>query len=92
MSGGALMAPDVFRMFHAMGVKLRNVYGATEIGLLTAHVGESYQLETSGSWMQSNTAYGEPLEYRVSPEGELQVRGGSGLAAITANPKRQPRR
>ncbi|MEO9629113.1 MAG: AMP-binding protein, partial [Sulfitobacter sp.] len=51
LSGGALMAPDVFRMFHAMGVKLRNVYGATEIGLLTAHVGDSYQLETSGSWM-----------------------------------------
>ncbi|WP_026758472.1 AMP-binding protein [Sediminimonas qiaohouensis] len=79
LSGGALMAPDVFRMFHAMGVKLRNVYGATEIGLLTAHVGESYQLETSGSWMQSNPAYGDPLEYRVSPEGELQVRGGSGF-------------
>ena len=86
MSGGALMAPDVFRMFHAMGVKLRNVYGATEIGLLTAHVGESYQLETSGSWMQSNTAYGEPLEYRVSPEGELQVRGGSGFGGYYGKP------
>lgn len=86
LSGGALMAPDVFRMFHAMGVKLRNVYGATEIGLLTAHVGESYQLETSGSWMQSNTAYGDPLEYRVSPEGELQVRGGSGFGGYHGKP------
>jgi len=86
LSGGALMAPDVFRMFHAMGVKLRNVYGATEIGLLTAHVGDSYQLETSGSWMKSNTAYGEPLEYRVSPEGELQVRGGSGFGGYHGKP------
>ena len=86
LSGGALMAPDVFRMFHAMGVKLRNVYGATEIGLLTAHVGESYQLETSGSWMQSNPAYGEPLEYRVSPEGELQVRVGSGFGGYHGKP------
>jgi long-chain acyl-CoA synthetase len=86
LSGGALMAPDVFRMFHAMGVKLRNVYGATEIGLLTAHTGESYRLETSGSWMQSNTAYGEPLEYRVSPEGELQVRGGSGFGGYYGKP------
>ncbi|MGR3609938.1 MAG: AMP-binding protein [Sulfitobacter sp.] len=86
LSGGALMAPDVFRMFHAMGVKLRNVYGATEIGLLTAHVGDSYQLETSGSWMPSNTAYGEPLEYRVSPEGELQVRGGSGFGGYHGKP------
>ena len=88
MSGGALMAPDVFRMFHAMGVKLRNVYGATEIGLLTAHVGESYQLETSGSWMQSNTNYGEPLEYRVSDEGELQVRGGSGFGGYHGKPEK----
>ncbi|MGB3246705.1 MAG: AMP-binding protein [Sulfitobacter sp.] len=88
MSGGALMAPDVFRMFHAMGVKLRNVYGATEIGLLTAHMGESYQLETSGSWMQSNTNYGEPLEYRVSPEGELQVRGGSGFGGYHGKPEK----
>jgi long-chain acyl-CoA synthetase len=86
LSGGALMAPDVFRMFHAMGVKLRNVYGATEIGLLTAHVGESYQLETSGSWMQSTPAYGDPLEYRVSPEGELQVRGGSGFGGYHGKP------
>ncbi|MGR3550786.1 AMP-binding protein [Pseudooceanicola sp.] len=88
MSGGALMAPDVFRMFHAMGVKLRNVYGATEIGLLTAHAGESYQLETSGSWMQSNTAYGDPLEYQVSPEGELQVRGGSGFGGYHGKPEK----
>jgi long-chain acyl-CoA synthetase len=86
MSGGALMAPDVFRMFHAMGVKLRNVYGATEIGLLTAHMGASYQLETSGSWMQSNTAYGDPLEFRISPEGELQVRGGSGFGGYFGKP------
>ena len=88
MSGGALMAPDVFRMFHAMGVKLRNVYGATEIGLLTAHVGDSYQLETSGSWMQSNKNYGEPLEYRVSDEGELQVRGGSGFGGYHGKPEK----
>ncbi|WP_300240730.1 AMP-binding protein [Antarcticimicrobium sp.] len=86
LSGGALMAPDVFRMFHAMGVKLRNVYGATEIGLLTAHVGESYQLETSGSWMQSNPAYGAPLEFRVSPESELLVRGGSGFGGYHGKP------
>lgn len=86
MSGGALMAPDVFRMFHAMGVKLRNVYGATEIGLLTAHEGESYRLETSGSWMQTDPAFGDPLEYRISPEGELQIRGGSGFGGYFGRP------
>ena len=86
MSGGALMAPDVFRMFHAMGVKLRNIYGATEVGLLTAHVGESYRLETSGRWLQTNPAYGDPLDYRISPEGELQIRGGSGFGGYYGKP------
>jgi len=79
LCGGALMAPDVFRMFHAMGVKLRNIYGATEIGLLTAHAGASYQLETSGRWMECDPAYGDPVEHRIAEDGELQVRGGSGF-------------
>lgn len=86
LSGGALMAPDVFRMFHAMGVKLRNIYGATEVGLLTAHIGDSYRLETSGRWLQTNPAYGDPLEYRISPEGELQIRGGSGFGGYYGKP------
>ena len=86
MSGGALMAPDVFRMFHAMGVKLRNIYGATEVGLLTAHIGESYRLETSGRWLQTNPAYGDPLDYRISPQGELQIRGGSGFGGYYGKP------
>ncbi len=86
MSGGALMAPDVFRMFHAMGVKLRNVYGATEVGLLTAHMGESYKLETSGRWMQVNPVYGDPLEFRIAEDGELHVRGGSGFGGYFRKP------
>lgn len=88
MSGGALMAPDVFRMFHAMGVKLRNVYGATEVGLLTAHMGDSYRLETSGRWMQANPAYGDPLEFRIAEDGELHVRGGSGFGGYFRKPEK----
>jgi long-chain acyl-CoA synthetase len=50
-SGGAAMAPDVFRFFHAIGVKLRNSYGTTEMGGLTTHQGEAFDLETVGQWM-----------------------------------------
>jgi long-chain acyl-CoA synthetase len=86
LCGGALMAPDVFRMFHAMGVRLRNVYVTTEVGLLTAHTGESYRLETSGRWMQCDPAFGNPLEYRIADDGELQVRGGSGFLGYFGQP------
>jgi long-chain acyl-CoA synthetase len=75
--GGATMAPDVFRMFHAMGVPLRNIYGSTETGLLTCHQGERFDLETVGHWMQAHPQAGAPLEWRVSSDGELQIRGGS---------------
>ena len=74
---GATMAPDVFRMFHAMGIPLRNVYGSTETGLLTCHQGERFDLETVGRWMTSHPEAGPPLEWRVSKDGELQIRGGS---------------
>ncbi|MBV1927138.1 MAG: AMP-binding protein, partial [Rhodobacteraceae bacterium] len=88
LSGGALMAPDVFRLFHAMGVKLRNVYGATETGLLTAHTGDTYQLETSGRWMDCAPQYGDPVEHRIADDGELQVRGGSGFGGYFGQPEK----
>lgn len=77
MCGGSTMAPDVFRLFHAIGVPLRNVYGTTEIGLLTLHQGANYDLETVGRWMTPHPEAGEPLEWKISEEGELLVRGGS---------------
>ncbi len=86
LCGGSAMAPDLFRLFHAMGVKLRNVYGATEIGLLTGHRGEKYDLETVGHWMMCDPRYGPPLEWKVSDEGELLVRGGSGFLGYHAKP------
>ena len=75
--GGATMAPDVFRMFHAMGIPLRNIYGSTETGLLTCHQGDRFDLETVGHWMKAHPEAGPPLEWRLSADGELQIRGGS---------------
>lgn len=75
--GGATMAPDVFRLFHAIGVPLRNIYGATEVGLLTLHQGDSYNLETVGHWLKPHPEAGPPLEWKLSDAGELLIRGGS---------------
>jgi long-chain acyl-CoA synthetase len=86
LSGGSGMAPEVFRFFQAMGVPLRNVYGATEVGLLTMHQGDAYDLETVGSWLPVHPRLGTPIEHRVTDEGELQVRGGIGFAGYYKNP------
>lgn len=87
VSGGSGMAPDVFRFFHTMGVPLRNIYGSTEIGLLTAHQGEAYDLETVGSWLPVHPQLASPLEYQVTEDGELLVRGGTGFAGYYKNPE-----
>jgi long-chain acyl-CoA synthetase len=87
VSGGSGMAPDVFRFFHAMGVPLRNLYGATEIGIVTLHQGASFDLETVGSWLPVSPKLGTPLEYKVADDGELLVRGGIGFAGYYKNPE-----
>lgn len=76
LCGGSMMAPDVFRLFHAIGVPLRNTYGSTETGILTTHRGTAYSLETAGHWVQAHPQATE-LEWKVSSEGELLVRGGT---------------
>jgi long-chain acyl-CoA synthetase len=42
------VAPDIFRLFAAMGVMLRNVYGCSEFGLITVHQGAQVNPETIG--------------------------------------------
>jgi long-chain acyl-CoA synthetase len=86
-SGGSGMAPDVFRFFHTMGVKLRNIFGITEMGFLTLHQGETYDLETVGKWLPVHPRFGPPLEFKISEEGELLVKGGSGFAGYYKNPE-----
>lgn len=75
--GGSNMAPDVFRLFHAIGVPLRNIYGSTETGLLTMHQGDRYDLETVGHWMRAHPEAGAPLEWELTGDGELRIRGGT---------------
>ena len=86
-SGGAAMSPDGFRFFHALGVDLRNGYGSTEIGLLTVHMGNQFNLETLGRWYASHPDFGAPLEYKISDKGELLVRGATGFAGYYKKPE-----
>jgi len=86
VSGGTAMAPDVFRLFHAMGVPLRNIYGCSEFGLIAGHRGERYDLETVGPLLDVAPAFGAPLKSRIQDNGELLLRGGTGFLGYWGKP------
>lgn len=92
LCGGSTMAPDVFRLFHAMGVPLRNIYGTTEVGILSVHQGERYDLESVGRWLTSHPDAGAALEWKISPTGELLVRGGSFFRGYHNKPEKTAER
>jgi long-chain acyl-CoA synthetase len=70
-TGGAALGPDVFRFFHAMGVRLKQIYGQTEIsGISCIHRDERVRFHTVG----------EPIpgtELRIDERGEILSRSAA---------------
>ncbi len=64
-TGGAALGPDTFKFFHALGVRLKQIYGQTEIaGISCIHRDEAVDF----------TSVGEPIpgtEIKITEEGEI---------------------
>ena len=86
LTGGAPAAPEIFNLFHAMGLKLRNIYGSTEMGLYTQHMGDRFNPATLGQWFRSHHDLGPPLEWKIDADGGLLVRGGSPFSGYYKDP------
>ncbi|MFH1345883.1 MAG: AMP-binding protein [Pseudomonadota bacterium] len=86
MSAGTAMAPDLFRLFRALGVPIRNMYGTSEYGPVTLHQGEAFDVETVGRFLVGDPAYGPPLEWKLGENDELLLRGGAGFAGYFGKP------
>ena len=87
-TGGAAVAPDIFRLFASMGVMLRNVYGCSEFGLITVHQGARANAETIGETVAKASPWGVPMEWRVDASGGLEVRGGTGFSGYWGKPEK----
>ncbi len=71
ISGGSAISEDVLRFFNAIGYHLANGYGMTEIGITSVELSSNRKNLTDKS-------VGKPfssVEYMVSDDGELLVRG-----------------
>jgi long-chain acyl-CoA synthetase len=87
-TGGAAVAPDIFRLFAAMGVMLRNIYGCSEFGLITVHRGARVNAETIGETVSLSSPWGAPMEWRLSDNGGLEIRGGAGFDGYWGKPEK----
>jgi long-chain acyl-CoA synthetase len=66
-SAGSAVSPDVIRYFHGIGVNVKQLYGGTEVGIVTFHRDHDIQPETCGSPLSH-------AEINFSDDGEILVR------------------
>ena len=79
ISAGSGLSAEIFRRFHALGIPLKNLYGSTEAGLVSAHWGERAEPSTLGTPLKIARSIGDPLQLHIAENGELLVRGGAGF-------------
>jgi len=66
VTGSSVLSLDTFRLIHAIGVELRQVYASTEAGLISSHSKGEIRFESLG-----RPALGTSL--RITEQGELLV-------------------
>jgi len=74
LSGGSGLSAELFERFRAFGVPLGNLYGSTEMGLISTHRPGSKNPQTMGSLMPSDPTVAQPIEARIDETGQLRLR------------------
>ena len=80
-TGGAPLGPETFRFFRALGVNLKQVWGATELsGLASLQPDGEANPDTVGPLLAGG-------ELRISAEGEVQVRSAAVFQGYYKDPE-----
>jgi len=66
-TAGSGVSPDIIRFFQGIGVNIKQIYGSSEMGLVTAHRDGDIRSETSGPPLPG-------AEVKLSTEGEILVK------------------
>jgi long-chain acyl-CoA synthetase len=81
ISGAAPISPDVLRFFHALGIKMREVYGQTEgSGPTSMHREGEIRIGTVGPPLPG-------VEVRIADDGEILVKGPNVFQGYFRNPE-----
>jgi long-chain acyl-CoA synthetase len=81
VTGSSVLSLDTFRLIHALGIELRQVYASTEAGFISSHSNGEVKFETLG-----RPALG--TEVRITDEGELLVRSDCMFSGYLKNEKK----
>jgi len=74
LSGGSGLSAELFTRFHAFGVPLGNLYGSSELGLVSAHRRGATDAGTMGALMPSDPTIATPMEAWIDDRGQLRLR------------------
>jgi long-chain acyl-CoA synthetase len=74
LSGGSGLSAELFTLFHVLGVSLRNIYGSTELGVLSSHGAGAFDPATMGELLPSDPTIAAPIEAWVDESGQLRIR------------------
>jgi len=79
-TAGAAISPDMMRLFHSIGVNIKNLYGSTEASLVSLHRDEDIRYETVGVPF-------EGCEVKISEQGEILVKNDGVFVGYYKNPE-----
>lgn len=80
-TGGAPLGPEIFKMFQALDVNIKQAYGMTELsGGVIIHRTDAIRLDTVGKPLPG-------LEVMISDEGEMLVKGPTNFIGYYKNPE-----
>jgi len=79
-TAGAAISPDMMRLFHAIGINIKNLYGTTEASLISLHKDDDIRYETIGIPF-------EGCEVKISEEGEILVKSDGVFVGYFKSPE-----
>lgn len=80
-TGGAPLGPDVFQFTRAIGAKIKQIYGQTEVsGISVVHRDDDIKLETVGKSLPG-------MEVKISERGEILTRGDTLFVGYYKDPE-----
>jgi long-chain acyl-CoA synthetase len=77
-SSGAAISPDMIRLFHAMGVNLKSLYGLSETGINVIGYDEDFSPDVTGRALPNS-------KVRITEDGEIVIRSKSMLKGYYKN-------